>query len=1036
MPRYLEHQNAFNAGELSPTMLGRADIAAYAAGLRTCENFIVLRPGGAERRMGSVFTTELVDSTKKGRLMRFRFSELEAYILVFEECGVTIIKDGGVVAYGTQSLQTTTACDLATEEIEVPLAHGWPTGLLVHCAAVDEGVLPTGLTAATNYFVQKPLTYVCDQSTGVDFAPGQDTIDIGEHDLVVGMGPFRLKSTGIIPPGLSYDQDYYIQKAGATKVGLEETIGGGLVDITGTGSGMLTLYPTAEYRRTKFRLRDGTGTLVDLSATGSGVFTVGPPTPVPYIMTADWGYLQGDLFLIQSTQDKDALYLARRDHPLRRIVRYSDYAWEIADADLTDGPYLDVAYYYPDQDEAGETLAPAALTGKNVTVTASKALFRGSDVGRWMRIDEDGNPDRWGWAKIVEVAGSYFNDLDIVSYPVTDVASGSDQMRAWQHLFINGEGPVHTDRTTRGLTLGTNYYLHDHGSYWFSFHLTYAEAIADENRVDLTAVGSLPNITSSRITILTHGFADGDGPVTLTSSGLLPTGYSGSLEYYVNRIDDDNLSLSLEIGGLAIAVDFPNGSGVHTIIGGTGATTICKVNIESDFPQVAAQEGWRLGAFGTADKLGHPEAVTMHEQRLILSGAFGTPQTIYASVTGKQLLFSPDDRNIEDAEETARHLVATSGYTFKLVSEDLNTITWLRPVRALLCGGLGGIFYVTGTTFSESISPTNVNAKRGTTTGAATPSPVVLGSSVIFVDESGKMVSRAQVEPSSEAIEVDELMAMADHLSQHGLLDQIAASETPLPVIWVVQRDGSLLSLTFDPKQNVAAWARHNFGGPDAIVESVATLPDAQGGQVYVIVSRTIGGTTKRWVEYLAPRLGEFGDDLLYHGLDAGPLAYDGSPTDTISQGLDHFEGETVRVIADGGNAGDHIVTGGSITIGYEASKWVIGFPFRGVLGLLPLEIPQATGQAIVNRTVRSVKASVRVNRTRGLSIGPNLDHLTEIDFRHISDLMDTAPPLFTGVKEHALQMGFEHDGSYIIVSEEGMPCQILSVLTTLEFEQ
>jgi len=93
-------QRSFTAGELSPSLQARADIAKYTNGLNLCENFFVRSQGGVYSRPGFRFTGELDDSSKVGRLIPFSFNTEQTYILVFEHLKMRVIKDGGYVLAG------------------------------------------------------------------------------------------------------------------------------------------------------------------------------------------------------------------------------------------------------------------------------------------------------------------------------------------------------------------------------------------------------------------------------------------------------------------------------------------------------------------------------------------------------------------------------------------------------------------------------------------------------------------------------------------------------------------------------------------------------------------------------------------------------------------------------------------------------------------------------------------------------------------------------------------------------------------------
>ena len=55
----------FTAGELSPRLEGRTDVSKYFNGCATLSNFIVHPHGGASRRSGTIFVTEVKDSPEE-----------------------------------------------------------------------------------------------------------------------------------------------------------------------------------------------------------------------------------------------------------------------------------------------------------------------------------------------------------------------------------------------------------------------------------------------------------------------------------------------------------------------------------------------------------------------------------------------------------------------------------------------------------------------------------------------------------------------------------------------------------------------------------------------------------------------------------------------------------------------------------------------------------------------------------------------------------------------------------------------------------
>ena len=91
----------FTAGELSPLMEARMDLAQYANGCRLLKNFLVHPQGGIYRRGGTKHVASVKTSSKKTRLVPFEFSTTQAYILEFGENYIRFYKDQGQIVSGS-----------------------------------------------------------------------------------------------------------------------------------------------------------------------------------------------------------------------------------------------------------------------------------------------------------------------------------------------------------------------------------------------------------------------------------------------------------------------------------------------------------------------------------------------------------------------------------------------------------------------------------------------------------------------------------------------------------------------------------------------------------------------------------------------------------------------------------------------------------------------------------------------------------------------------------------------------------------------
>ncbi len=86
---------SLNAGEVSDELAGRIDLNKYNTGCEILENARVLRVGGVTRRAGFEYVDTITEST---RLVGFRFSETQGYVLEFSNLKMRVIQNGVIDA--------------------------------------------------------------------------------------------------------------------------------------------------------------------------------------------------------------------------------------------------------------------------------------------------------------------------------------------------------------------------------------------------------------------------------------------------------------------------------------------------------------------------------------------------------------------------------------------------------------------------------------------------------------------------------------------------------------------------------------------------------------------------------------------------------------------------------------------------------------------------------------------------------------------------------------------------------------------------
>ena len=431
---------------------------------------------------------------------------------------------------------------------------------------------------------------------------------------------------------------------------------------------------------------------------------------------------------------------------------------------------------------------------------------------------------------------------------------------------------------------------------------------------------------------------------------------------------------------------------------------------------LVADKKWRLGAFFIGS---YPSTVAFYEQRLVFAGTSNQPQTMFFSQSG-------DFENFEIGTD------ADDGLQYTIGSNEVNVIRYLVSSSQLVVGTSGGEFVVRASGFDEPLTPTNTQIKQQTTFGSAPIQPLLIGNSTLFIQRAKRKLRELAFSSESDSYVAPDMTILADHITDGGI-EEMAYQQEPDSVAWLVRADGVLACMTFRREEQVVAWHRHivggAFGSGNAVVESVATIPgDIDEDQVWVIVKRTINGATKRYVEYLSGF--DFGTDVGNAFFVDSGLTYSGSAATTIS-GLNHLEGQSVAILADGAAHANKTVSSGSITLDRSVTKAQIGLPFTSKLETLRIDAGSAMGSS-QGKNKRIGEVTVRLFRTVGLKIGTSSTELDTIPFRSSSDSMDTALSLFTGDKTAEFNGGYDDDATITIIQDLPLPMTILAIFPTL----
>ena len=428
---------------------------------------------------------------------------------------------------------------------------------------------------------------------------------------------------------------------------------------------------------------------------------------------------------------------------------------------------------------------------------------------------------------------------------------------------------------------------------------------------------------------------------------------------------------------------------------------------DSSVGSANANTRWSLGAFN-GDQ-GFPRAVAFYEERLYFAGTEGRPQTIFGSKTADFENMTPGT-NDDDAINVT------------IASDQVNVIKHMIQGRFLQLLTTSAEFTMSGGTGTQPVTPTNVNVLRETTFGSSDVRPIRAGASTILIQKGQEKVKEITFNLDVDGLTGRDLTVLAEHLGRGGLTDMIWQQEPEL-ILWFVHSDGRLIGLSYDPANNTVGWHKHTLGGT-ATVESITAIPSGAEDQVYLSVKRTIDGSTVRHICYMKTIDFDTIEDAFF--VDSG-LTYDGSATTTIT-GLNHLEGETVQILADGSSHPDKTVSGGSVTLDRSSEKVHIGYHYDSTVETLRIEAGADDGIS-QGKIKRIHGVTVRFLDTVGADVGPDTNNLDTIQFRDSSMAMDEAVPLFTGDKEIAFPSGYDSDSRVVVQQTQPLPMTVLAVM-------
>ena len=444
------------------------------------------------------------------------------------------------------------------------------------------------------------------------------------------------------------------------------------------------------------------------------------------------------------------------------------------------------------------------------------------------------------------------------------------------------------------------------------------------------------------------------------------------------------------------------------------STTQVTATVERDLAGTNASDQWRLGAW--SETTGYPKTAVIHEQRLVFANTTNQPYTFWGSEIGNYTNFQPDNVLYKGAVDN------DTSYAFTLSGESSQAILWMRSKGALILGTSSSIHSAKGS--SGAITVSNITVRKESDVRCADIEPAETKDEVIFIDKRGRRAYSVFYQFDIDGYAVQEIGLLADHLGGEYPIQELDYQDSA-KTIWARRSNGTILSCVYLRSQEVNGWSRHTLGGNNASVQALCVVPGASEDEVWFQVGRTINAVAKKYIELLLPRF-EFDNKEDSRFLDCS-AEYVGALADVIT-GLDHLNGETIQVLADGAVHPDVTVSGGSVTLNYEVTNATFGYTFTSELETLPIDAGSQIGSSMASIS-RITEVAFKFRKTLGGEFGYESDDTDIIQFRDASDLMDESPGLFTGYKILKFNSGFHRDYKVYLKQEQPLPMTVLNIV-------
>jgi hypothetical protein len=727
---------------------------------------------------------------------------------------------------------------------------------------------------------------------------------------------------------------------------------------------------------------------------------IDPDTTDPLVITTT--YAEDELAELYFTQSADVLYIAHKNHPLKKLQRFSDAGWILQDVELLDGPYLP-----PNTTPA--TVTPSAATGSGVTLTAGpdRTIIGGvTDINGEVTFESTAHGFKSGDRIIIGSVHASVDGIWLAKYVDDDrfsIATVSGTRPGGSLLPTYGGGGA-TYALFRSTDVGRQIRIKQ-GTVWGWAKIT---AFSSEREVTIdiketltstaakdvwrlglysetTGYPSVVTFHESRLFLL--GPRDNpqrvDGSQTEDYENFAPTGLDGVV--VASNAVDRTLS-SNEVNAIQWAVSDEKG----LVIGTTASEWVVKSSSTTEAISPTTVIAKEFSAEGSA------------KVKPVKAGS----SIIFVSPTGKKMtevnyFYDSDKFKPTDVSLLSDHLTR-SGIVQITFQKEPFPIVWGATVDGKLVG----------MTFSRDADSLKLGwhwHEIGGVSNAAGDPAVVESVSVLPTPDGTSYELWLVVKRLIDGQTVRYVEYLSAFFTDEKLQDEAFFVDSGLTL-----NAPKTISAVTKASTAVVTSTSHGFSNGDTVRIVKARGMTELNGRYF-----TVANETTHTFELL-------GVDSTTYGTYLAGSAEVRKCVSTIA-GLGHLEGESVAIFADGATQNRKTVATGESSLDTVSSHVHAGLPYKSRGQLLRLDSGAADGTSI-GKLRRVHKVGFLLHRSLNMKLGMNFDSMDRLQFQGDSEGMGDNPALFSGIISEQIESGYDFENQVAWEQDLPQPLTILAI--------